>query len=53
MVGLLVCWDDGIYQVGELRRSTWSSEAAVGFLGSTPDRTTFATNLNANWSDWL
>jgi len=48
MIGLLIGANIGVLEAAELRAGIWSGGAAIGFLGSTPDGTAFATNLHAD-----
>lgn len=49
MIGLLIGANIGVLEAAELRAGIWSGGAAIGFLGSTPDGTAFATNLHADY----
>ena len=48
MIGLLIGANIGALEAAELRAGIWSGGTAIGFLGSTPDGTAFATNLHAD-----
>ena len=49
MIGLLIGVNIGALEAAEPQAGIWSGGAAIGFLGSTPDGTAFATNLHADY----
>jgi hypothetical protein len=48
-MGLVSVAYAGVSGATEPRAGAWSGGAAIGFLGNTPDRTAFATNVHADF----